>query len=52
MSQIPSEQSKRIEMTGWFKHYFPGNLRRNKVETRLQLQMSGSPWGLIVMWAS
>ena len=29
MSQIPCTQSKRIEMTGWFKHYFPGNLRRN-----------------------
>ena len=24
----------------------------NKVETRLQLQMSGLPWGLVVMWAS
>ena len=29
MSQIPCKQSKRIEMTGWFKHNFPGNLRRN-----------------------
>ena len=29
MSQIPSKQSKRVEMTGWFKHYFPDNLRRN-----------------------
>ena len=29
MSQIPCKQSIRIEMTGWFKHYFPGNLRRN-----------------------
>ena len=29
MSQIPCKQSTRIEMTGWFKHYFPGNLRRN-----------------------
>ena len=29
MSQIPCKQSKRIEMTGCFKHYFPGNLRRN-----------------------
>ena len=29
MSQIPRKQSTRIEMTGWFKHYFPGNLRRN-----------------------
>ena len=29
MSQIPSKQSKRMEMTGWFKHYFPGNLGRN-----------------------
>ena len=28
-SQIPCKQSIRIEMTGWFKHYFPGNLRRN-----------------------
>ena len=27
MSQIPCKQSIRIEMTGWFKHYFPGNLR-------------------------
>ena len=27
MSQIPYKQSMRIEMTGWFKHYFPGNLR-------------------------
>ena len=26
MSQIPCKQSTRIEMTGWFKHYFPGNL--------------------------
>ena len=25
----PCKQSKRIEMTGWFKHYFPGNLRKN-----------------------
>ena len=24
----------------------------NKVKTRLQLQMSGLPWGLLVMWAS
>ena len=29
MSQIPCKQSIRIEMTGWFKHYFPGNLGRN-----------------------
>ena len=29
MSQIPFKQSKRIEMTGWFKQYFFGNLRRN-----------------------
>ena len=29
MSQISCKQSIRIEMTGWFKHYFPGNLRRN-----------------------
>ena len=29
MSQIPCKQSIRIEMTGWFKHYFTGNLRRN-----------------------
>ena len=29
MSQIPCKQSKRIEMIGWFKHYFTGNLRRN-----------------------
>ena len=29
MSQIPCKQSTRTEMTGWFKHYFPGNLRRN-----------------------
>ena len=29
MSQIPCKQSTRIEMTGRFKHYFPGNLRRN-----------------------
>ena len=29
MSQIPCKQSIKIEMTGWFKHYFPGNLRRN-----------------------
>ena len=29
MSQIPCKQSIRIEMTGWFKHYFPGDLRRN-----------------------
>ena len=29
MLQIPCKQSKRIEMTGWFKHYFSGNLRRN-----------------------
>ena len=25
----PCKQSKRIEMTGWFKQYFPGNLRKN-----------------------
>ena len=29
MSQIPCKQSIRIEKSGWFKHYFPGNLRRN-----------------------
>ena len=29
MSQIPCKQSTRIEMTGWFKHCFPANLRRN-----------------------
>ena len=29
MSQIPRKQSTRIEMTGWFKHYFTGNPRRN-----------------------
>ena len=29
MSQIPCKQSTRMKMTGWFKHYFPGNLRRN-----------------------
>ena len=29
MSQIPCKQSIRIEMTGWFEHYFSGNLRRN-----------------------
>ena len=23
-----------------------------ELETRLQLQMSGFPWGLVVMWAS
>ena len=33
MSQIPCKQSTRIEMTGWFKHYFPGNLRRNFLVT-------------------
>ena len=27
MSQIPRKQSIRIEMTGWCKYYFPGNLR-------------------------
>ena len=27
MSQIPCKQSTRIEMTGWFKQSFPGNLR-------------------------
>ena len=25
MSQISCKQSIRIEMTGWFKHYFPGS---------------------------
>ena len=29
MSQIPCKQSIRIEKSGWFKHYFPGKLRRN-----------------------
>ena len=29
MSQISCKQSIRIEMTGWFKHYFTGNLKRN-----------------------
>ena len=29
MSQISPKQLKRIQMTGWFKHYFPGNLRKN-----------------------
>ena len=29
MSQIPCKQLIRIEKSGWFKHYFPGNLRRN-----------------------
>ena len=29
MSQIPCKQSIRIEKSGWFKHYFPGNVRRN-----------------------
>ena len=29
MSQIHCKQSIRIEKSGWFKHYFPGNLRRN-----------------------
>ena len=29
MSQIHCKQSMRIEKSGWFKHYFPGNLRRN-----------------------
>ena len=29
MSQIPCKQSIRTEKSGWFKHYFPGNLRRN-----------------------
>ena len=29
MSQISCKQSIRIERTGWFKHYFPRNLRRN-----------------------
>ena len=33
MSQIPCKQSKRIEMTGWFKQYFPGSLRRNYLVT-------------------
>ena len=33
MSQIPCKQSTRVEMTGWFKHYFPGNLRRNFLRT-------------------
>ena len=33
MSQIPCKQLIRIEMTGWFKHYFPGNLRRNFLVT-------------------
>ena len=28
MSQIPCKQSKKIEMIGWFKQYFP-NLRKN-----------------------
>ena len=28
MSQIHCKQSIRIEKSGWFKHYFPGNLRR------------------------
>ena len=29
MSQIHCKQSIRIEKSGWLKHYFPGNLRRN-----------------------
>ena len=29
MSQIPCKQSTRVEMTGWFKHCFSGNLSRN-----------------------
>ena len=29
MSQIHCKQSIRIEKSGRFKHYFPGNLRRN-----------------------
>ena len=29
MSQIHCKQSIRIEKSGWFKHYFAGNLRRN-----------------------
>ena len=29
MSQVHCKQSIRIEKSGWFKHYFPGNLRRN-----------------------
>ena len=29
MSHINCKQSIRIEKSGWFKHYFPGNLRRN-----------------------
>ena len=29
ISQIPCKQSIRIEKSSWFKHYFPGNLRRN-----------------------
>ena len=33
MSQIPCKHSKRIEMTGWFKHYFLGNLRMNFLRT-------------------
>ena len=31
MSQIHCKQSIRIEKSGWFKHYFPGNLRRNNL---------------------
>ena len=31
MSQIPCKQSKRIEMTGWFKHCFPSKLCLNIV---------------------
>ena len=33
MSQIPCKQSTRIEMTSWFKHYFPSNLKRNFLVT-------------------
>ena len=51
MSQIPCKQSTRIEKSGWFKHYFPGNLRRNFLFTvcnytsyqNLQKNLSAQP---------
>ena len=41
MSQIPCKQSTRIELTGWFKHCFPGNLRRNFLFTVCNCNYTG-----------
>ena len=50
MSQIHCKQSIRIEKSGWFKHYFPGSLRRNILFKFSRIKTESLLSGMSLAW--